>query len=421
MKRLLVVLCLLGALWASPAADASTPIPWCGTDVVATDRQPDLNPGFDVHVIYAHAPGSPDRFLEWAPRIAGDVAAIDAWWRTQDAGRAPRFDLSAFPCSSVFGAIDISRVSLTADVGPVAVAFENLRDTLSDSFTVVEKAYLVYYDGNTGQSGLERTCGQGAEPGRSIPGFAVVFLDSCSAESKDTLRPVVAVHELVHVLGRRRQRRATPLQRRPRLRRRERSSRREAPRQRARDARARRRPRRLLRPLRIVAGRAGLALPRAARLTRPHPTLDARAPQREGAGVGRERSPVLGGFVGRPRPRCVPDHARRPVRGDRAHDHARLPERHRADHEALHPGRRLGRTPQSDRGALLQGRPRRRRRAGQAAARHRQAAGSERCERRSAQQACRRPLVAGSARPRRAARLSRPHRDAHADRQDSRR
>jgi hypothetical protein len=201
MKRLVVFACLLGALWGSPAADASTPIPWCGTDVVAADRQPDLNPGFDVHVIYAHAPGTPDRFLEWAPRIAGDVAAIDAWWRTQDAGRTPRFDLSAFPCSSVFGAIDISRVSLAADPGPVNVAFENLRDTLSESFTVIEKAYLVYYDGNTRQPGLERTCGQGAEPGRTIPGFAIIFLDSCSAETKDTLRPVVAVHELVHVLG----------------------------------------------------------------------------------------------------------------------------------------------------------------------------------------------------------------------------
>ena len=31
--------------------------------------------------------------------------------------------------------------------------------------------------------------------------MAVVYLDSCSAETTDSLRPVVAVHELVHVLG----------------------------------------------------------------------------------------------------------------------------------------------------------------------------------------------------------------------------
>ena len=200
MKRLVVLVCLLGAFGASPAADASTPIPWCGTDVVAADRQPDPNPGFDVHVIYAHAPGSPDRFLEWAPRIAGDVAAIDAWWRTQDAARAPRFDLSAFPCSSVFGAIDISRVSLTADR-----ARSQWRSRISA--TRSRRA-------SRGREGLPRLLRRqhrpvgprahlrpGRRAGASIPGFAIVFLDSCSAESSDTLRPVVAVHELVHVLG----------------------------------------------------------------------------------------------------------------------------------------------------------------------------------------------------------------------------
>ncbi|MBA2383322.1 MAG: hypothetical protein H0V68_01475, partial [Actinobacteria bacterium] len=201
MKRLVVVLGLLVGLGTGPAAQAATPIPWCGTDVVSADRLPDATFGFAVHVIYAHPPGSPARFAEWAPRIAGDVAAIDAWWRTQDAGRAPRFDLFAFPCSSVFGALDISRVALPAAIGPIGQGFGTLRDMLSRGFNASEKVYLLYYDGPTGQSGNQRICGAGAAPFTSFPGLAIVLLDSCGAEATDSLRPVVAVHELVHVLG----------------------------------------------------------------------------------------------------------------------------------------------------------------------------------------------------------------------------
>jgi hypothetical protein len=157
MKRLLLVLGLLGVLWTSPAAHASTPTPWCGTDVVSADRIPDATFGFAAHIIYVHSPGSPDRFLEWAPRIAGDVTEIDAWWRTQDPTRAPRFDLFAFPCSSVFGALDISRVAIPNEIGSVPnPAFDNLRSTLATSFNASEKIYLVYYDGPTGQTGTSR-------------------------------------------------------------------------------------------------------------------------------------------------------------------------------------------------------------------------------------------------------------------------
>ena len=203
MKRLVVVLSLLGALWATPAAHASIPTPWCGTDVVSIDRIPDATFGFAAHVIYVHPPGSPDRFVEWAPRIAGDVTAIDAWWRTQDPTRAPRFDLFGFPCSSIFGAVDISRVAIPNAIGsPEGPAFDNLRSMLETSFNASEKVYLVYYDGPTNQPGPSHVCGQGAEAGNgSVPGLAVVYLDSCGAEATDSLRPVVAVHELAHVFG----------------------------------------------------------------------------------------------------------------------------------------------------------------------------------------------------------------------------
>ena len=69
-------------------------------------------------------------------------------------------------------------------------------------FNEAEKAYLVYYDGPTGQVGADHVCGQGARTsGFDLPGLAVVYLDSCDADVGDSLRPVVAMHELVHVFG----------------------------------------------------------------------------------------------------------------------------------------------------------------------------------------------------------------------------
>jgi hypothetical protein len=43
-------------------------------------------------------------------------------------------------------------------------------------------------------------CGIGDGPGGGLPGIAVVFLDACDA-GESSFRPIVAVHELVHVLG----------------------------------------------------------------------------------------------------------------------------------------------------------------------------------------------------------------------------
>jgi hypothetical protein len=194
------------ALIASAPAHASTPMPWCGTSSSAIDRQPDATPAFAVHVAYVRAPDAPDRFAELAPRIVGDTAAIDAWWRTQDSTRALRFDLYPFPCASAFGMLDLTNVVLTRGVAGINGAFGTILSALASEhgFDEPEKAYLVYFDGATGQTEPDgERCGEGAAANRfsGLPGMAVVYLDTCFAMTDDTYRPIVAVHELTHVLG----------------------------------------------------------------------------------------------------------------------------------------------------------------------------------------------------------------------------
>ena len=204
MKLGLATLVAFAALVAAVPGHASTPIPWCGTTSSSVDRLPDATAAYAVHVAYVRPPGAPDRFAEFAPRIAGDAVAFDAWWRREDPTRTPRFDLfPAAGCASAFGALDISSVVLPRPVGGIGAIFQELRQRLSDDsgFDEAEKVYLVYFDGPTGQVGDERVCGQGARPSFGLPGMAVVYLDSCGGDEGDSLRPVVAVHELVHVFG----------------------------------------------------------------------------------------------------------------------------------------------------------------------------------------------------------------------------
>ena len=201
----LATLATFVALGAAAPALASEPIPWCGTNSSGIDRLPDTTPGYAVHVAYVRAPDTADRFSELAPRIVGDVAAFEVWWRGQDSTRAPRFDLFPTPgCASTFGSLDITNVVLPLGVDGIDGAFQRIRVQLASEagFSEPEKAYLVYYDGPTGQSGDEHVCGQGGRGGSlGLPGLAVVYLDSCDADTDDSLRPVVAVHELVHVFA----------------------------------------------------------------------------------------------------------------------------------------------------------------------------------------------------------------------------
>ena len=203
MKRLVLALALLLCAVAPGPAGAATPLPWCGTDVSAFDRGPDPTPAFGVHVIYAFPAGAPDRFAEWAPRLVGDAATIDAWWRSQDPTRTPRFDLHTFGCDTAFGSLDLSRVPLSASVTDVRSAYARVRQLLATehAFRQAEKAYLVYFDGPTGQTGRERICGEADEGRRGLSGMAIVYLDSCGASDGDDVRVIVAAHELMHTLG----------------------------------------------------------------------------------------------------------------------------------------------------------------------------------------------------------------------------
>ena len=202
MKFALATLAVFVALGAAAPAPASTPMPWCGS-AAAVDRLPDATAGYAFHVLYARPAGGADRLAELAPRFVGDAAAIEAWWRGNDSTRSPRFDFFAAPgCTSAFGQLDITSVELPSGIASAESGFGDIRSMVVElGFREPEKAYLVYYDGPTGQTGEERICGAGSAPSFGRPGIAVVFLDSCSAAENDVLRPVVAVHELVHVLG----------------------------------------------------------------------------------------------------------------------------------------------------------------------------------------------------------------------------
>jgi hypothetical protein len=203
-RALATVIALVGLAAVQPGtASAGPPVPWCGGTASAVDRLPDATPGFAVHVLYVRPPGAPDRFAEWAPRLAGDAAEIEAWWRGQDPARSPRFDLFAAPgCAGSFGALDVTSLELAQGVSSIEQAFEELWDATTElGFSEAEKAYLLYYDGPTGQVGNQRVCGQGSSPIGNRPGLSVVYLDSCGTGTGDTLRSVVAVHELMHVFG----------------------------------------------------------------------------------------------------------------------------------------------------------------------------------------------------------------------------
>lgn len=212
MRSVLAALaCALGALGIAPAASAAVaPVRWCGADEASSDRLNDRAGGRQVHVIYSTPADGEDRFGAFASGLATDIAAIDAWWRTQDPERVPRFDLFDFPgCDSRFGRLDLSFARLLQPGAFYAQEdqFELVAEALGNppfEFNDPRKKYLVFYDG-AGRPEEEDVCGTafGAplEGGRFS--YAVVFMRAgCHADvGGGRGNAVVAAHELLHVLG----------------------------------------------------------------------------------------------------------------------------------------------------------------------------------------------------------------------------
>jgi hypothetical protein len=192
VRRAICAAAAATALWLAPSALASG---WCGSGETSVDRA-DVVTGPQVHAVYAVPSDGVDHFVTEAGGIADDAAAIDAWWRTQDPTREPRFDLASFgTCTG----LDVSFVRLpqpaSAYAGPPNDALQVLADTLAgmgldDPF----KRYLVYYDGPTTSAGI---CGTGGGDFSVGPGYGVLWLSACPTVPRDS----VAAHELLHALG----------------------------------------------------------------------------------------------------------------------------------------------------------------------------------------------------------------------------
>src|SRR5262249_62039836 len=73
MRRalLLPALALSEAAGLAPAAHADT---WCGTDAVATDREPEAVSASQIHVVYAFPSDGTDRFSLEAGPIVADIS-----------------------------------------------------------------------------------------------------------------------------------------------------------------------------------------------------------------------------------------------------------------------------------------------------------------------------------------------------------
>jgi hypothetical protein len=190
--RSLVVILLAGvALWTAPGAFAAG---WCGPGEASTDLK-DATTGRQIHAIWAVPADGADTFAAGAPKVADDLASIEAWWQGQDPTRVPRIDDAAFPSGTCE---DISFVRLPDPSGAfvgAGDAYDHLALELTSlGFANPFKKYLVYYDGPSVQNGI---CGTGGGDFATGPSYAIVWLAGCPGVPTDS----VAAHELLHALG----------------------------------------------------------------------------------------------------------------------------------------------------------------------------------------------------------------------------
>jgi Divergent InlB B-repeat domain len=189
VRKLVFLLVVVGALWATPGAFAA----WCGSGESSADR-PDVVTGPQVHAIVAVPSDAPDTFAQNANQLSDDVASITSWWQGQDPTRVPRFDMATFPGGTC---LDVSFARMSSPASSFAganKAFSLLANTLfSDGYNNPFKKYLIYYPASVEPD----ICGTGAGTFDAGPAYAVVWLQACGNVPTDA----VAVHELLHALG----------------------------------------------------------------------------------------------------------------------------------------------------------------------------------------------------------------------------
>ncbi|MGZ4396777.1 MAG: InlB B-repeat-containing protein [Gaiellaceae bacterium] len=207
-----LLLAALAAAAFAPGAHAA--VTWCGTPS-AVDVKPDVAGGDEIHVVYAIPSDGDDRFGSMSSAIASDVESMDAWWRSQDPTRAPRWDIAYFPgCATRFGDLDISSVRLPGSSSSYAsLGADDLLHTLSrdlsagfspsGAFSTMWKKYLVYYDGPVTSSDI---CGISpvypSSGGPLADSFVFLRASDCPVSyGEGRGGAVVALHELVHNLG----------------------------------------------------------------------------------------------------------------------------------------------------------------------------------------------------------------------------
>jgi Divergent InlB B-repeat domain len=190
------------------SAHAQAAIVWCGgSEETTANRVPDLEPSSpnQIHVVYATPADGPDNFAALASPIASDVAALDAWWQSQDATRTLRWDLYPFAgCTSRYGQLDLGFLRLP---GGASFYAEDSGTRLDNDVAAALQQdettkTLVYFDGHVSDN---RVCGES----RVVPqsggqlGTAYVFLGSdCDLHVGDgASAALTAAHELVHDLG----------------------------------------------------------------------------------------------------------------------------------------------------------------------------------------------------------------------------
>ncbi|MGH3066085.1 MAG: InlB B-repeat-containing protein [Gaiellaceae bacterium] len=178
------------AFASGPARAAAT---WCGS-ASTEDRSPNAVAGHPVHWVYAIPSDGADRLAELANAMQTDAEQIDAWWRSQDTARAPRNDVTQFPCGLQLDITTVRMAETGAQLAPLSGRFAAVFNTLGaarlrSSFT----KYVVYYDGPVSDT---EVCGQGASDPSGL-GLAVVYFQSCVGVST----AAVGAHELLHTFG----------------------------------------------------------------------------------------------------------------------------------------------------------------------------------------------------------------------------